>query len=148
MHRLLRRQLKWVYGKGFDPAEPNTLHSDLLDYISQTYEEHDKERRHFEHTLDLNTTELNESNAEMKKLLRLLSEAQRLSHTGSWNLTLEDGTMEWSAELYRILGLEEDSPNPGKRYTDLIHSDDREKADTDEHRLSPGFRQRSNQIRT
>jgi len=130
MHRLLKHQLKWVYGKGFDISTRPPLEQRFLDYISETYAGHDKERRHFEHTIDLNTSELNETNADIRKVLSFLSDAQRLSRTGSWNLKLQNNQLEWSQGLYRIVEMEPTDQAPQiHQYSEMVHVDDRDKAD-------------------
>ncbi len=130
MHRLLKRQLKWVYGKELDLSTNMLVDQKLIDYISDTYTEHDKEQRHFEHTIDLNSQELNESNASLRKVLGLLSEAQRLSRTGSWHMNLLTHQLEWSQALYHIIEQVDLTPqvNP-EYYNSLIHHDDLAKAD-------------------
>jgi PAS domain S-box-containing protein len=42
----------------------------------------------------------------------LLSEGERLAHTGSWVLNLDSGKLFWSAESFRIFGLEPDGAAP------------------------------------
>jgi PAS domain S-box-containing protein len=63
---------------------------------------------------------LEESNAR-------LEEAQRIAHLGYWIWDLETGRVIWSAETYRIFGLEprEDSIDVA-RVRELIHPEDRE----------------------
>jgi len=54
-----------------------------------------------------------------------LAEAQRLSHTGSFTRNLlrpEEGS--WSAEWYRIFGLDPSSPPSLQKMRDLIHPED------------------------
>jgi PAS domain S-box-containing protein len=58
---------------------------------------------------------------------RQLAAAQRIAHLGSWQWHLASGSMSWSAELYRICGLE---PEPGARpyrlFLDSLQPEDRE----------------------
>ena len=59
----------------------------------------------------------------------LLSEAEALSHSGSWEANLVTGQSLWSAEAFRIFGFK---PEKGKglsaeQYEALIHPDDFEK---------------------
>jgi PAS domain S-box-containing protein len=53
-----------------------------------------------------------EQNRRILESERQLSGAQRIAHLGSWQLNLADGSMRWSDELYRILGLEPGSIQP------------------------------------
>ena len=48
---------------------------------------------------------------------RVLSEAQRVAHVGSWDRVLETGTIIWSEELYRIYGVDPTLPVPA--FTEL-----------------------------
>ena len=58
-----------------------------------------------------------------------LAEGQRLSHTASWAWNVSTGEVYWSAELFRIYGLDSDEVRPG--YPDVleyIHPEDRARA--------------------
>jgi PAS domain S-box-containing protein len=58
-----------------------------------------------------------------------LAEGQRLSHTASWAWNVSTGEVYWSAELFRIYGLDADEVRPG--YPDVleyIHPEDRARA--------------------
>jgi PAS domain S-box-containing protein len=59
---------------------------------------------------------------------RLYKQAQSLAHLGNWKWNIDNNTIEWSDELYRIYGLE---PQSGQlsydEYLSFIHRDDREK---------------------
>ena len=58
-----------------------------------------------------------------------LAEAQRLSHTGSWVWDRASGTMSWSAELFRLFGLDPQHEAPLRDVIDeRVHPDDREGA--------------------
>ncbi|HSE20535.1 MAG TPA: ATP-binding protein, partial [Pyrinomonadaceae bacterium] len=60
-----------------------------------------------------------------------LAEGQRLSHTASWAWKVSTGEVYWSAELFRIYGLDPDKQRPG--YPDVlkyIHPEDRARAQT------------------
>ncbi len=65
MHKLLERQLKRLFSE--EQLDRFTLEQqNLLEVISQTYEEFNKERRHIEHTLELNARELEEVNRKIR----------------------------------------------------------------------------------
>jgi PAS domain S-box-containing protein len=49
---------------------------------------------------------MRESERNMRRSEAYLTEAQRLSHTGSWAWNLSTGEVLWSREIYRIFGLD------------------------------------------
>jgi PAS domain S-box-containing protein len=58
----------------------------------------------------------------------ILSRAQSIAHVGNWALDIEKNEVQWSDEIYRIVGLSPGSPPPA--YDWLIshtHPDDRDK---------------------
>jgi PAS domain S-box-containing protein len=61
MHRLLKRQLKKVYGKEFDTTTLDEEVQKLLLAVEQQYEAYDKERGFLEHTIQVNSEELTEA---------------------------------------------------------------------------------------
>ena len=54
-----------------------------------------------------------------------LVEAQALANIGSWEWDLQAGTLVWSAQLYRILGVDAGVPLTVDIFTDRLHPDDR-----------------------
>jgi len=56
---------------------------------------------------------------------RQLQEAQRLGRVGSWQWDLATDRVSWSAELYRILGVDPGAVLTREITRELIHSDDR-----------------------
>jgi PAS domain S-box-containing protein len=65
--------------------------------------------------------------ADLQRSEAFLAEGQRMSHTGSWTWNIATGKSVWSAEYYRILGIE-----PGgaiepayQSFLDRVHPDDR-----------------------
>jgi PAS domain-containing protein len=64
--------------------------------------------------------------AALEKSRRSLEMAQAVGHVGSWESSLRDGTQEWSAETFRIFGV--DKAGWGGTIRDflaLVHPDDR-----------------------
>lgn len=130
MHRLLKRQFKRAYGEPFDIAQLSEQEKLLCKLVSASYDNQDKDRKHFDHILGLNSSELNETNRDIKKILSSLAEAQRLSHTGSWYFDLQNKILEYSDELYCILELPvEKSPHSREYYISQVHPQDKALSD-------------------
>lgn len=75
--------------------------------------------------------ELEEAHEELKlKSQTQLAEAQSLARLGSWEWDIESNALTWSAEMYRLYGLDpDDGPIDYARYQSLLHPDDRASAD-------------------
>ncbi|MCW8838850.1 MAG: ABC transporter substrate-binding protein [Thiovulaceae bacterium] len=74
--------------------------------------------RKLKNTVDLRTKEINEKN-------NILKEVQRIAHLGSWNYDAKNQTLDWSDEVYRILGFQPQSFTPKiEFYISYIHPDD------------------------
>jgi PAS domain S-box-containing protein len=69
MHRLLERQLKRSFGKDFEYSSFSSSWINILKDISSTYEDNDSERKFLEHTITVNTEELNALLRERSSLL-------------------------------------------------------------------------------
>jgi PAS domain S-box-containing protein len=68
------------------------------------------------------------ADAEQRRTLALLAEAERIAHVGSWEWDLASNAMTWTDELYRIYGLEPGAVRPSQEaYLRQIVTDDREK---------------------
>ncbi len=52
------------------------------------------------------TAELETANAALREGRAQLEEAQRVAHLGSWSFDVVTGEVQWSAELFRIVGLD------------------------------------------
>lgn len=58
----------------------------------------------------------------------MLEEAQAIAKIGSWTTGfLPDGTVQWSREAARILGVPGDAPMPLAAFFELVHPEDRER---------------------
>lgn len=62
---------------------------------------------------------------ERKELLDQLADAQRIAKVGSWDWDVVEGTVVWSDEMYRIIGVEPGSPVSPGSYRERIHPEDR-----------------------
>ena len=73
------------------------------------------------------TARLSAQRAE-RRLARLLSEAQAISHLGSWERDIATGRTVWTDQMYVIFGLEPDAFTAGdaSHFRALIHPDDYE----------------------
>ncbi|HSH46941.1 MAG TPA: PAS domain S-box protein [Longimicrobiales bacterium] len=69
-----------------------------------------------------------EAQEALRRRERQLSDAQRIAHLGSWEWDVAEDVILWSKELYRIFGLEPDSPMDLHRYATAIHEEDRERS--------------------
>jgi len=61
----------------------------------------------------------------IEALERQLEVAQRISHIGSWEWNATTNIVEWSAELYRIYGLDPGTPITFDTFITSVHPDDR-----------------------
>ncbi|MCY0966704.1 sensor domain-containing diguanylate cyclase [Parathalassolituus penaei] len=104
MHPLLKRQLKRYLKEKADGELPDDLQA-LLDRVSDTYQQMDRERRFFEHVISMNSRELNDKNRQLRRTLMCLNTAQRIASTGSWAMDLGTGKLTASSQLHRILNL-------------------------------------------
>ena len=76
--------------------------------------------------LQVEIAEREAAEEELRHSETLLAQGQQLSRTASWRLQLPDGDMQWSAQLFDILGLDRDREAPSYRsFTERMHPDDR-----------------------
>jgi signal transduction histidine kinase len=77
-------------------------------------------------TLQVEIAEREAAEEEVRHSEALLAQGQKLSRTASWTLQLPTGAMQWSAQLFDILGLDRASLTPSYRlFTERMHLDDR-----------------------
>jgi signal transduction histidine kinase len=76
--------------------------------------------------LQIEITEREAAEEELRHSETLLAQGQKLSRTASWLLQLPEGRMQWSAQLFDILGLDRalEVPSYGL-FTQRMHPDDR-----------------------
>jgi PAS domain S-box-containing protein len=131
------------YVKGyFDTGEPHNaigkilelpaLHSDghiFLMEISLSSGSHGE--KPFVIAAARNITERKKAEEALRMSERSLSEAQRISHLGNWDLDLVKNELRWSDEIYRIFGLKPQEFGANyEAFLDAVHPDDREFVDT------------------
>lgn len=73
-------------------------------------------------------TQENELVRKLTESETLHKQAQQLTHLGNWFWNINDNTINWSDEMYRIYGLEPQSEQiTFERFISLIHPDDKQK---------------------
>jgi C4-dicarboxylate-specific signal transduction histidine kinase len=95
MHRLLKRQVKQVFGKDFDIKSFDAKTLELLERVGETYHNFDKEKNFLNHTVNKNKRELKEAYSSM-----IIS--SRLAGIGEM---MENITHQWKQPLSIILNL-------------------------------------------
>jgi len=71
-------------------------------------------------------TERMDSEQRLRKSESLLTQAQQIARLGSWEFDIKTKTLNWSAELYALLGLDPiETPATNAFFWQLVHPDDR-----------------------
>lgn len=71
-------------------------------------------------------TERKEAEQRLTESRQLLEQAQRLGNIGHWTWIPETNVVEWSSQMYRILGLDPDQPELQMTpFRDYVHPEDR-----------------------
>jgi PAS domain S-box-containing protein len=85
-----------------------------------------RDREEIEYAMRRQRDDLQNSEQRLRRSEAYLVEGQRISHTGSWAWTVSSGDLFWSAQHFRILGLDPDMVAPtSQMFFDRIHPDDR-----------------------
>ena len=71
--------------------------------------------------------DLRSAQAELQRRWQYLAEAQRLSHSGTFAWRVKSGELDWSDEIYSILGFTRETNLTLDLVFDRIHPDDRER---------------------
>ncbi len=62
-----------------------------------------------------------------KKNSKKLKDAQRIARMGNWEMNIDDGSMTWSQEIYKIFGKQAEMFKPNyEKFLSLVHPEDRE----------------------
>lgn len=81
-------------------------------------------------------TERKRTETALARVRADLERAQLISHVGSWEYSVKDGSIHWSDELYRIFGLEPQSIMlTYAGLIEMIHPEDRERHDAYKEQL-------------
>ena len=76
--------------------------------------------------LERENAERRRAEEELRRSESFLAEGQRISRTGSWAWNVTTGEVSWSAEHFRIFGLDPDTATPSyAAFVDRIHPEDR-----------------------
>jgi len=76
--------------------------------------------------LQVEIAERQSAENELRRSEALLAQGQQLSRTASWTLRLPAGEMQWSAQLFDLLGIARDRESPSyPLLLDHLHPDDR-----------------------
>ena len=70
-------------------------------------------------------TELMRSKEVLKTREKQLNEAQRIARVGDWHWDIPSGRLFWSAEIYRIFGLDPSGEASYEQFLQMVHPDDR-----------------------
>jgi PAS domain S-box-containing protein len=87
-------------------------------------DEQGRPRRAFGIAQDI--TERKRAEEQLKQSEQQLAEAQHIARVGSWNWDLQNNALNWSAELYRIYGVDPQAFNPAYEgvVMEFIHAED------------------------
>lgn len=100
--------------------------SDAFHRLTQALLARKQERDQTADLLKLQIEQQRVTQEELSTTVHKLTEAQRLAHLGSWNLSLEDGSATWSEEFYRIFGIQAGDVTPAyEAFLQMVHPDDR-----------------------
>src|SRR4029077_2583226 len=76
--------------------------------------------------LERENAERRRAEEELRRSEAFLAEGQRISRTGSWAWNVTNREVSWSAELFRIFGLDPDATTPSyAAFVDRIHPEGR-----------------------
>ena len=94
--------------------------------LEATVEQRTADLRRSNAALKVEIAEREAAEEELRHSETLLAQGQQLSRTASWRLQLPEGGMQWSAQLFDILGLDREREAPSYRsFTERMHPDDR-----------------------
>jgi PAS domain S-box-containing protein len=71
-------------------------------------------------------TKKNKTEKSLRTSEKKLKEAQRITHFGSWEYDIKKDKLQWSDEVYRILGLNpKNTPPSYKTFISIVHPEDK-----------------------
>jgi signal transduction histidine kinase len=94
--------------------------------LEATVEQRTADLRRSNAALQIEIAEREAAEEELRRSETLLAQGQQLSRTASWRLRLPEGDMQWSAQLFDILGTDRERETPSySLFVERIHPDDR-----------------------
>jgi PAS domain S-box-containing protein len=120
-HKLLARQLNHSHLS--EAALPVDLEAwqAFLQRVNSAYKESDEERYLLERSMELSSGEIMDLNSKLEN-------AQEIAELGYWTLDVENGRLNWSKELRKMMGLDPADTVPTfQQIMQSIHPDYREK---------------------
>ncbi len=94
--------------------------------LEATVEQRTADLRRSNAALQVEIAEREAAEEELRRSETLLAQGQQLSRTASWRLQLPGGDMQWSAQLFDILGLDREREALSYRvFVERLHPDDR-----------------------
>lgn len=99
---------------------------DLLDTLELRVTERTAELQRTNAALVEEIAQRQEMEAALRRSESGLAEAQRITHMGSWELDLVDGTLNWSQEIYRVFEVDPGKFNASyEAFLNAVHPEDR-----------------------
>ncbi|HEX3860865.1 MAG TPA: ATP-binding protein [Stellaceae bacterium] len=98
--------------------------------LETTVQQRTADLRRINAALQVEIAERQAAEEELRRSEALLAQGQKLSRTASWRLQLPAGDMQWSAQLFDLLGIEHQSEPDGSApsyelFTERLHRADR-----------------------
>ncbi|HEX5338804.1 MAG TPA: PAS domain-containing protein, partial [Gallionella sp.] len=82
------------------------------------------------HGIMLDITDRKDAENALCDSRKMLTEAQRIAHVGSWEMNLVDNVLSWSDEIYRIFEIDPQQFGASyEAFMDAVHPEDRELVD-------------------
>jgi PAS domain S-box-containing protein len=93
-------------------------------------------------------TERKEREEMLRKSEALLAQAEQLANLGSWEMDLKTGTLAWSEQMYRMLGLDPQKTFLSRdSFWQMVHPADRERGQRDRNLAVAEHRPLDNELR-
>jgi PAS domain S-box-containing protein len=77
-------------------------------------------------TISRDITEQKQAERALRQSKDELTRAQQIAHMGNWNWDVQNNTLTWSEEVYRIFGVDRDFELTYEDIETMVHPDDRE----------------------
>jgi len=123
---IAKRKGKWEI---LEQPEIKKLKAELQqrgDRLEQRVAERTRELEKLVEQLRWEISERQKAEEKVRQNERLLAQAEKIAHIGSWSLDLLSNTVIWSDELYRMFGINKSEfDHTLQAVFDLVHPDDR-----------------------